>query len=119
MNSKRKGKLGEREFAHALNDAGFAARRGVQYAGGPDSPDVVSPALPWLHIEVKRTQALNLADACAQAEGDSQGKPWIVAHRRNHAPWLVTMKAETFFDFLRGTLPPEANKTNETEPKIP
>ena len=29
------------------------------------------------------------------------GKPWIVAHRRNHAPWLITMRAEFFFDLLR------------------
>lgn len=101
MNSKRKGKVGEREFAALLRENGFDARRGVQFAGGADSPDVVSSALPWLHIEVKRTQALNLADACAQAEGDCGGKPWVVAHRRNHAPWLITMRAEFFFELLR------------------
>jgi hypothetical protein len=106
MNSRNKGKVGEREFAARLRAEGFYARRGQQFAGGADSPDVVSNALAWLHIEVKRTQALNLADACAQAEGDCGGKPWIVAHRRNHAPWLVTMRAETFFQFLRGDLPP-------------
>jgi len=59
-------------------------------------------------------QNLNLTDACVQAEGD-QARPgrtgpkklaWIVAHRRNHAPWLITMRAETFFRFLRGELPP-------------
>ena len=41
----------------------------------------------------------------SQAEGDCGGKPWIVAHRRNHAPWLITMRAETFFNFLRGEFP--------------
>lgn len=61
MNSKRKGKVGEREFAALLREHGFDARRGVQFSGGADSPDVVSDALAWLHIEVKRTQALNLA----------------------------------------------------------
>ena len=106
MNSRAKGKVGEREFAALLRAEGFDARRGQQFSGGADSPDVVSDALGWLHIEVKRTQALNLADACAQAEGDSAGKPWIVAHRRNHAPWLVTLTAETFFRLLRGELPP-------------
>ena len=114
MNSRTKGKVGEREFAALLRAEGFDARRGVQFSGGADSPDVVCPALPWLHIEVKRTQALNLTDACAQAEGDCGGKPWVVAHRRNHAPWLITMTAETLFQFLRGTLPPESinNKSN-------
>jgi len=112
MNSRNKGKVGEREFAALLREHGFDARRGQQFSGSPDSPDVVSDALAWLHVEVKRVQNLNLADACAQAEGDcgrgapaGHKKPWIVAHRRNHAPWLITMRAETFFQFLRGELP--------------
>jgi len=113
VNSRRKGKVGEREFAALLREHGFDARRGQQFAGGADSPDVVSDALAWLHVEVKRVQNLNLADACAQAEGDSGGKPWIVAHRRNHAPWLITMRAETFFNFLRGVLPPENKPTEQ------
>ncbi len=105
MNSRTKGKVGEREFAALLRDNGFDARRGQQFSGSPESPDVVSEALAWLHVEVKRVQALNLADACAQAEGDCGGKPWIVAHRKNHAPWLITMTAETFFRLLRGDFP--------------
>ena len=100
MNSRRKGKVGEREFAALLREHGFDARRGVQFAGGADSPDVVSEALRFLHIEVKRTQALNLVDACAQAEGDCGGKPWIVAHRRNRKPWFITMDADTGYRFL-------------------
>ena len=115
MNSRNKGKVGEREFASLLREHGFDARRGQQFAGGADSPDVVSDALAWLHVEVKRVQNLNLADACAQAEGDSSGKPWIVAHRRNHAPWLITMRAETFFNFLRGVLPPENKPQQQIE----
>jgi len=112
VNSRRKGKVGEREFAALLREHGFDARRGQQFSGSPESPDVVSDALAWLHVEVKRVQNLNLADACAQAERDcgpvapaGHKKPWVVAHRRNHAPWLITMRAETFFNFLRGELP--------------
>jgi hypothetical protein len=111
MNSRTKGKRGEREFAALLREQGFDARRGQQFAGGAESPDVVSEALGWLHVEVKRVQHLNLADACAQAEGDAGGKPWIVAHRRNHAPWLITLRAETFFQLLRGDLPPAGTAT--------
>ena len=120
MNSRRKGKIGEREFASLLRVHGFDARRGQQFSGGADSPDVVSDALAWLHVEVKRVQNLNLTDACVQAEGDcgrgapaGHRKPWIVAHRRNRAPWLVTMRAETFFALLRGELPPNEG-TNST-----
>jgi hypothetical protein len=101
MNSRNKGKVGEREFASLLREHGFDARRGQQFSGSPDSPDVVSDALAWLHVEVKRVQNLNLTDACVQAEGDCGGKPWIVAHRRNHAPWLITMRAEFFFELIR------------------
>ncbi|MEI8291775.1 MAG: hypothetical protein WCH99_20090, partial [Verrucomicrobiota bacterium] len=99
MNSRQKGKVGEREFAALLREHGFDARRGQQFSGSPESPDVVSDALAWLHVEVKRVQNLNLADACAQAERDQTGSgltkklAWIVAHRRNHAPWLITMRA--------------------------
>lgn len=105
VNSRRKGKVGEREFASLLREHGFDARRGQQFCGGEDSPDVVSDQLSWIHFEVKRVQNLNLTDACVQAIGDCGGKPWVVAHRRNHAPWLITMSAETFFKFLRGELP--------------
>ena len=111
MNSRTKGKVGEREFAALLREHGFDARRGQQFAGGAESPDVVSEALAWLHVEVKRVQNLNLTDACVQAEGDSAGKPWIVAHRRNHAPWLITMRAEFFFRLLREFQPQSASCT--------
>ena len=109
MNSRNKGKVGEREFASLLREHGFDARRGQQFSGSPDSPDVVSDALAWLHVEVKRVQNLNLTDACVQATGDSGGKPWIVAHRRNHTPWLITMRAEFFFELIREFQPVPAD----------
>ncbi len=124
MDSRRKGKVGEREFAALLRENGFDARRGQQFAGGAESPDVVSGALSWLHVEVKRVEHLNLTDACVQAEGDcargapgGHRKPWIVAHRRNHAPWLITMRAETFFRLLRGDFPTAdgTNRANGTD----
>ncbi|HOX59053.1 MAG TPA: hypothetical protein P5555_19140 [Candidatus Paceibacterota bacterium] len=104
MNSRRKGKVGEREFAALLRVHGFDARRGQQFAGGGDSPDVVSEVLGWLHIEVKRVQNLNLAQACAQARRDCGGKPWIVAHRQNRGPWLVTMDSDALYDLLHKAL---------------
>ncbi len=126
MNSRTKGKRGEREFASLLREHGFDARRGQQFCGGEDSPDVVSEALAWLHFEIKRVQNLNLTDACVQAIGDcgqtvsalkgGVPKPWVVAHRRNHAPWLITMSAETFFKFLRGALPPDVTEQNNNTP---
>jgi hypothetical protein len=106
MNSRDKGKRGERELAAFLREHGFDARRGQQFAGGADSPDIISELLDWPHIEVKRVERLNLIDACAQAEGDCGGKHWVVTHRRNHAPWLFTGRLELLLDLVRGLLPP-------------
>ena len=47
INANRKGKAFERQVAHILSDNGFPARRGQQFAGSPDSPDVVSRRLSF------------------------------------------------------------------------
>jgi Holliday junction resolvase len=99
MNSCRKGKVGEREWAAFLTEHGFTARRGQQHAGGPDSPDVVCPDLPQFHFEVKRVEALRLNAALDQAITEAgQGQTPIVAWRQNQRPWVVFLRAE---DFLR------------------
>ena len=59
-----KGKKGELELAKFLREHGYpSARRGQQHAGGGDSPDVVCPELPGLHIENKRTERFRLYEA--------------------------------------------------------
>jgi Holliday junction resolvase len=105
MNSKRKGKAGELDFAAFLRTHGFDARRGQQYAGGLDSPDIVSTGLSAWHVEVKRVEDLNLAAACAQAARDSGGKPWVVAHRRNRGVWFVTLDSDECHRLLRRAMP--------------
>lgn len=107
INSRAKGARGERQWRDELRAAGYEARRGQQFCGGADSPDVVCPELDFIHWEVKCVERLNVEDAIAQARRDSSAaKVPIVAHRRSFRPWLVTMDAETFFKFLRGELPP-------------
>jgi len=101
MNSNKKGKVGEREWAEMLRSFGYDARRGQQFSGSPDSPDVVSQELNWLHFEVKRCETLNISKAMAQACTDCGGKMPVVAHRKNGEKWLVTMDADTFGWFLR------------------
>jgi Holliday junction resolvase len=115
MNSREKGKRGERQWRDELRAQGYAARRGQQFSGSPDSPDVVSEDLPWIHFEVKAVERLNIEDAMDQSRRDSAEKIPIVAHRRNFRPWLVTMTAEVFFKFLRGILPPEASNNTKTK----
>jgi hypothetical protein len=113
MNSREKGKRGERQWRDELRANGYDARRGQQFAGGPESPDVVCPALPWFHFEVKVVERLNIWDAMKQAIRDALGKIGIVAHKRNFGAWLVTMEAGTFFRLLRGDFLTEDNKGNE------
>lgn len=94
--SKAKGARGEREAAAFLREHGFdEARRGVQYHGGPDSPDVVG--LPGVHIEVKRVETLRLYDSLEQSKDDAaDGEIPIVLHRRNGRKWVAVLDAEDF-----------------------
>lgn len=98
-NSREKGARGEREWASFCREQGYKeARRGQQFSG-LEGEDVVG--LPGIHQEVKRVEKLNLEDALAQSIRDAQGKVPIVAHRRNNAPWKVTMLADNWFDMYR------------------
>lgn len=101
MNSRNKGKRGERAWRDELRSAGYDARRGQQYSGGAESPDVICESLPKLHCEVKCVEKLNLDAACEQAQRDAGEKPWIVAHKKNRGPWKVTMLASHFFELLK------------------
>ena len=105
-----KGKRGERMFARLLTDLGFdaktgkqlwEARRGVQYQGGPDSPDIVCPALP-IHWEVKNAERLSVRDAYSQADSErALGNTPVVAWKKSNCPWLVILSADDFCDILR------------------
>lgn len=98
--SREKGKLGEREVAALLREYGYEARRGVQYHGGPDSPDVIG--LPGIHIEVKRTERFRLWDALAQAKADGKtGTVPAVFYRANECPWVVVMDARDWIELYR------------------
>ena len=90
--SREKGKRGEREAAKAIEEAlGVSARRGVQYQGGTDSPDIVT-GLPGVHFEVKRREALKLYPAMAQAIMDAgYGEVPVVLHRKNRFGWLAVV----------------------------
>jgi len=111
MNSKRKGSRGERLLAQVLTEAGFPARRGQQFKGGKDSPDIVCPTLARWHWESKFAEQLRFRDWLAQAEGDCGGKPWIIAWKRRFGPWLAVMKLDDLLDLLRDRLPPQTLST--------
>lgn len=98
--SRTKGKVGEREVAQLLRDHGFDARRGVQFRGGPDSPDVIG--LPGFHVEVKRVEAFRLYDALEQAKDEMRdGDIPAVFHRPSKRPWVVVLDAVDFLALVR------------------
>ena len=102
INSKMKGKRGELEVAALLRSHGYDARRGQQFSGSPDSPDVVH-SLGGFHIEVKYTEAFNAYKAMEQAEGDCKEEDIpVVFYRKKRKRWMVLIDAE---DFLTKLLP--------------
>lgn len=105
IHSLNKGKRFERKVAQLFTDAGFQMRRGRQYSGSPDSPDVKfvehHPALP-LHIECKHVEKLNIWSALDQARADcpEQLMP-VVVFKRNHWKPHICMDLEDFFELLK------------------
>ena len=102
MNSNLKGKTFEREIARYLREHGYTeARRGQQYKGGGDSPDVVG--LHGFHIEAKRTEHLRLYEALKQSIRDcAEGEKPIVIHRKNNEPSVVIMLLDDFMEVING-----------------
>ena len=101
INSRQKGARGERELAEFLRDLGFEARRGQQFSGGGDSPDVVHN-IPGIHIECKRVETGNLYKWLAQAKCDALAdKIPVVFHRRNDSDWVVVLDAKDFLGIMR------------------
>lgn len=101
--SRDKGKTGEREWARFCTARGYECHRTAQYRGNTGEAGDVE-GLPWIHIEVKRTEAFRLYDALRQSKHDAavgdHGIP-IVAHRKNDEPWVVVMDADDWFELYR------------------
>lgn len=99
VNSRRKGARSERELAKKLNEYGFECRRGVQYSG-IEGEDVVG--LPFIHIECKNVQRLNLRDAMDQSMRDAKEDQFpVVMHKKDRKPWLVTLDLDSFMTIYK------------------
>lgn len=110
INSREKGRRGEVEIAHILQEYGYETRRGQQFSGANGDADV--EGLPGIHMEVKRVEHLNIDKALQQAIRDNyadelkQGKELIPAvfHRSNDdrkkdstkGTWKVTLRLTDF-----------------------
>ena len=114
INSRAKGAAGERELSSWLRSKGIKARRGQQFSGGVESPDIVADLPAW-HIECKRVESLALYDALEQAKRDCSKRASnlpkherltpVVFHRKNNKEWVAVLRAEDFIELVR---PPSA-----------
>ena len=105
INARTKGAVGEREAAAWLEQQGFTARRGQQFAGGPDSPDVVCDEFPF-HLEVKRVENSSPMKWLGKATDDAGGvKPPLILWRPNRKPWVAVLWAKDLIPLVNGSLP--------------
>lgn len=91
VNSRNKGKVYERHVAGLFKEHGYEARRGQQYCGANGDADVTG--VPYIHIECKAVERLNLYDAMAQSKHDARADELpVVIHKKNYCADLVTME---------------------------
>lgn len=102
IHSRRKGANGELEAAHYFSAKGFPARRGQQFSGLGDSPDIVVDNLSQYWFEVKRTEKGNPYNWIDQAVRDAKGnKTPVVLHRRSGQPWICLILIDDFLHLMQ------------------
>ena len=106
MNQRRKGVKAELQVAKLLNGKWLTAdgttvtaRRGQQFSGSPDSPDVVHN-IPMVHLEVTRsykvrpgTKAMTAKLAQAARDCSCVDIPYVVWRPDGDRSWRVTFRA--------------------------
>lgn len=108
INSRAKGKRGEGLVANMFRKWGYDARRSQQFCGYHGDADVIG--VPYLHIEVKWVQNLDIPAAMAQADRDSDaymqktniGVVPVVIRKENRKPWMVTMHLDDLAGMYTG-----------------
>ena len=101
MNNRQKGIRGELELRDFLRRFNIQARRGQQYAGGGNSPDVITD-LADIHFECKRMERSQPYEWMAQAMGDCPlGSIPVVAHRQNDREWIAILRLEDFIKIVQ------------------
>lgn len=95
INSKRKGKKGERYVVNKFKDYGYKCNRTAQFKGNTGRADDIE-GIDFIHAEVKFVEKLNIEEAMSQAVRDSNASNRTafptVFHKRNYKELLVTMR---------------------------
>jgi hypothetical protein len=121
MNINAKGRRGEIEFSDYLTKRGHPAQPGPERrcAGGAD---IDCPSLPDFQFEVKRVENIQegmLGGWIDKAQLEAGDKMPVVAHRRNHQAWLVTMCASDFMQLLAGKFPAQLVVVHDGSLRVP
>jgi hypothetical protein len=100
IDSRDKGKTGEREAAKILGELfDVPVRRSQQYSGAAGDADLVG--LPGIHVEVKRRERGNVANWIDQAVQDAATDAIpLVVHRASGRPWLATVCLDDLPDLV-------------------
>ena len=100
VNSRQKGARFERTLAAKLREYGYNCRRGQQYCGANGDADVVG--LPFVHVEAKAQERMQLYDWIEQAKRDAKnGELPVVFHKKNHCEILASMPFDVFMEIYR------------------
>lgn len=104
INSREKGKRGERYVCGLFKEYGYDAHRTQQFRGNTgEAPDI--EGVPHLWIEVKFRERLNIDEAMDQAVHDAQaegkGNVPVVIHKKNNKDTLVTLRFDDFMNLYR------------------
>lgn len=91
INSREKGKRGEREFAKAMQEAGYDCRRNLleQCRGG--GHDILG--LTGWAPEIKRHETLEVSKWWSQTldQAKKAGAKPVLAYRQNRKPWRIVI----------------------------
>ena len=94
LRSRNKGKRGEREAAAEIRRLfRTEARRGRQYRGSDESPDVVT-GIAGVHFEVKRRETFRLYESLARAVEDAGDNIPVVLHKQSRKPWVAIARLD-------------------------
>lgn len=111
LRSRNKGKRGEREAAAKWSALfGRPMHRSQQYCGrAAESDDIIGH--PGISIEVKRRERFNLDEAIDRTADDAAADSVpLVLHRKDHRPWLVTVRLDDLPELAARLRPVSANQ---------
>ena len=104
INSKNKGKRGELELSHILNEKyGYHTERTAQYCGKAKDSEADLRGIDGMHIEAKFREKHNVYDYIAQVNRDKKdGDIGVVFMKSNRKDILCLLTLDDFMKVWKG-----------------